>query len=160
MGFDKSIFESFDKDWALVTAGTIDNFNTMTVSWGGLGTLWSLPVATVYVRQSRYTHEFLDKYDFFTVSFFPDSCRRDLEILGSKSGRDCDKLAMTSLTPVALENAVTFQQAEQTILCKKIYRQDMDPAAIPQDVIGKYYDGDAIHTIYVGEVLSVIINSR
>ncbi len=156
MGFDKSIFNSFDKDWALVTAGTIDHYNTMTVSWGGLGTLWSLPVATIYIRQSRYTHEFLEKNALFTVSFFPESCRQDLGILGSKSGRECDKVALTSLTPVALDTAVTFKQAEQTILCKKIYRQDIDPAAIPENVIEQYYKTDAIHTVYIGEVLRIV----
>ena len=58
----------------------------MTISWGGLGTLWGKPVATVYVRESRYTHEFMDREDYFTVSFYPESCRRTLGVLGSKSG--------------------------------------------------------------------------
>ena len=156
MGFDKKIFDSFDKDWALVTAGTLTDFNTMTVSWGGLGTLWNLPVATVYIRQARYTHEFLEKNGFFTVSFFPESFRKDLDILGSRSGRDCDKLALTSLTPKALENAVAFEQAEQTILCRKIYRQDMDPKAIPSEVYKKYYERESIHTIYIGEVIRIV----
>jgi len=156
MGFDPKIFESFDKDWALVTAGPIGNFNTMTISWGGLGTLWSMPVATVYVRTSRYTHDFLENNDLFTVSFYPESFRKDLALLGSKSGRDGDKVALTSLTPKAIENAVTFEQAEQTLLCQKIYRQDMDPAAIPQEVLDRLYDGDAIHTIYIGKVLQVL----
>ena len=156
MGFDINIFNSFDEDWALVTAGTIGHFNTMTVSWGGLGTLWNLPAATVYIRQSRYTHEFLDNNEFFTVSFFPKAYRNDLDILGSRSGRECDKLALTSLTPEALEGAVKFREAEQTILCRKIYRQDMDPSAIPQSVLDKYYQKEPIHTVYIGEVLKVL----
>ena len=55
------IFKQFDKKWALLTAGSMEKFNTMTISWGGLGTLWSKPVASVYVRTSRYTHEFMDE---------------------------------------------------------------------------------------------------
>ena len=156
MGFDAGIFKSFDQDWALVTAGTIDHFNTMTISWGGLGTLWGLPVATVYVRQSRYTHDFLEKNDLFTVSFFEEAYRKDLNVLGSRSGRDGNKLALTSLTPKALDKAVTFEQASQTILCRKLYRQDMDPAAIPQAVFSKFYEKESLHTIYIGEVLQVL----
>ena len=69
MQFDTDIFAQFDKKWALLTAGDKEKFNTMTISWGGLGTLWGKPVATVYVRKSRYTHEFMDREDYFTLSF-------------------------------------------------------------------------------------------
>ena len=92
MQFDTDIFAQFDKKWALLTAGGKEKFNTMTISWGGLGTLWGKPVATVYVRESRYTHEFMDREDYFTVSFYPESCRRTLGVLGSKSGRDRSRL--------------------------------------------------------------------
>ena len=154
MGFDKQIFRTFNKDWALVTAGPIGNYNTMTISWGGLGTLWRLSVATVYVKPCRYTHQFLEKYDRFTLSFFTEEYREDLMILGSKSGRDGDKVALTSLTPVALDGAVTFAQASQTILCQKIYRQDMDLSAIPQFAIDHHYQTEAPHTIFIGKVLN------
>ena len=76
MNFTADIFTKFDKQWALLTAGNKDSFNTMTVSWGGLGTLWSRPVATVYVRTSRYTHEFMDREDYFTISFFPEHYKK------------------------------------------------------------------------------------
>ena len=52
MKLTTDIFSEFDQVWALVTAGTPDNFNTMTISWGGMGTLWGKPVATVYIRTS------------------------------------------------------------------------------------------------------------
>ena len=153
MGFDKSIFNSFDRDWALVTAGTPGDFNTMTISWGGLGTLWELPVATVYVKPVRYTHDFLERCDFFTGSFFPEQYREDLNILGSRSGRDEDKMALTSLTPIACGESVAFKEAEQTLLCRKIYRQDLDIRQIPEDVIRTYYTVEAPHTMYIGEVI-------
>ena len=153
MGFDSQVFDTFNKDWALVTAGTIGHFNTMTISWGGLGTLWGLPVATVYVKPVRYTHEFLDSCDFFTLSFFTEEFRNDLSVLGSRSGRDGDKIALTSLTPIALEGSVGFEQASQTLLCKKIYRQDMDLALIPEFAIRHHYLTEAPHTMYIGQVL-------
>ncbi len=153
------VFTTFDKGWALVTSGTLEDFNTMTISWGGCGTLWGKPVATVYVKPIRYTHEYLEKNDYFTVSFLPLDYREDLFTLGTESGRDGDKVAKTSLTPVAIgENgeSVGFQQAAATLLCKKIYRQELDVAAMPADVVDQFYLNEAPHTMYVGEVVDVI----
>ena len=117
-----NVFDQFDKKWALLTAGTPDSFNTMTISWGGFGTLWSKPVTTVYVKPVRYTYEFMEKNEFFTVSFFPEQYRKDLALLGSKSGRDGDKLALTSLTPVELEQGTGFREAELTVICRNADR--------------------------------------
>ena len=69
MEYTTDVFSKFDKQWALLTAGKEDDFNTMTISWGNMGTLWERPVMTVYVRTSRYTHDFMDREDYFTVSF-------------------------------------------------------------------------------------------
>ena len=91
MNFTTDIFETYDKQWALLTAGSMDKFNTMTISWGGLGTIWGMPVATVYVRTSRYTHDFMDDNEYFTVSFYPEEMKKTLGVLGSKSGREIDK---------------------------------------------------------------------
>ena len=95
MEFTTDVFSVFDKKWALLTAGNKDKFNTMTVSWGGLGTIWGKSVATVYVRTSRYTHEFMDDNEYFTVSFYPEEYRNVLSVMGSKSGRDIDKFALS-----------------------------------------------------------------
>ena len=84
MEFKTDIFAQYDKKWALLTAGNESSFNTMTISWGGLGTIWNKPVATVYVRESRYTHEFMDNNDYFTVSFYPEEYKKVLGVLGSK----------------------------------------------------------------------------
>ncbi|MBQ9712776.1 MAG: flavin reductase, partial [Bacteroidales bacterium] len=85
--------ELFDRKWALVTVGTPDDVNTMTISWGSLGELWGKPVVTVYVSSSRYTHEFMERNPKFTVTFFPEECRGALQYLGSHSGRDGDKIS-------------------------------------------------------------------
>lgn len=152
---DKS-FSVFAKDWALVTAGTPDNYNTMTIGWGGLGTLWRRPVATVYVKPCRYTHSFIESNDYFTVSFFDDEYKKALGVLGTKSGRDGDKVSEVGFEAVPCGESVTFKQAKTTILCKKIYRQDMDMSVMPEDVIKDYYIEEAPHTMFVGEVIEVI----
>lgn len=146
----------FNKDWALVTAGDKQSFNTMTIGWGGLGTLWSKPVATVYVKPCRYTHGFMERNDYFTVSFFDGKYKKELGVLGTKSGRDCDKVALSGLTPRFLPNGVTFCEACTTLVCKKIYRQDLDLNAMPQDAVDRYYQGEAPHTMYIGEVVDII----
>ena len=156
VSFAMDIFEQFDKKWALLTAGSMEKFNTMTISWGGLGTLWGKPVATVYVRQSRYTHEFMDNGEYFTVSFYPESCRKILGVLGSKSGREMDKMKDSGLTPEKAGETVTFHEAEVTLVCRKLFRQTLDPANIPADIVKQYYEGQADHDMYIGEVVDIL----
>lgn len=156
MHLEADVFQKFDRQWALVTAGTAEHYNTMTISWGGLGTLWGRPVATVYVRPNRYTYEFMEQSDYFTVSFFPQACRPALTLLGTRSGRDGDKVAQAGLTPLALEQGVTFREAEATLLCRKLYWQDLDPARVPAEVLRQFYADEPLHRMYIGEVVEVI----
>mgnify|MGYP003315977566 CR=1 FL=1 len=149
-------YDAFHRSWALVTAGEMGHFNTMTVSWGSVGCLWNKPVVTVYVRPSRYTFEFLEEYDCFTVSFYPEENKKMLGILGSVSGRDCDKVALAGFDPVPFGGSVTFAQARTTLLCRKLYAQDMDPEQIPGEVREKFYsEGETLHRIYIGQIIAV-----
>lgn len=148
-------FELFDRHWALLTAGTPAHFNTMTISWGMTGTLWNLPCVTVYVRDSRYTLEFMEDSDIFTVTFFDEKYKKDLGILGTVSGRHQDKIAMTGLTPVPLEQGVGFEQAKMTLVCRKLYEQRMDEEAIPREIRDRHYADHDMHHMFVGQVLEV-----
>lgn len=150
------IFKTFRTDWALLTAGSLADFNTMTVSWGGLGTLWNKSVATVYVRPCRHTFGYMENNEYFTVSFYPEDYKKDLAVLGKLSGRDGDKVAKTSLTPIAAENSSTFSQAKLTLVCKKLYAQDLDPSAIPQDIMEASYAVEPVHKMYIGEVVQIL----
>ena len=152
---DKSL-SIFQHDWALVTAGSMESHNTMTIGWGGLGTLWRKPVCTVYVKPCRYTHSFMDANEYFTVSFYDEEHRNALSVLGTKSGRDSDKEAEAGFVAVPCGESVTFKQAKTTLLCKKIYRQDMILDTMPADAIERFYTEEAPHTIFVGEVIEVI----
>lgn len=149
-------FERFDKDWALVTAGTKDDFNTMTVSWGSMGTLWSRPIVTVYIKPCRYTYNYMNSSDYFTVSFYDEKYRQDLKILGTRSKRDGDKLSLTGLHPDFVDDAITFKEANCTIVCKKIYYQDLDMAKMPQAIVDHYYSVEEPHRLYIGEVIKII----
>ena len=104
----------FLKDWALLAARKDGKFNTMTIGWGELGTLWNKDVITVYVKPCRYTYEFMEADDYFTVSFFDEAYRKDLSYLGSHSGKDEDKLARTKLNAYAIENGIAYKEAKLT----------------------------------------------
>ena len=152
MQLNTDIFAQFHKQWALLSAGTRDDFNAMTISWGGMGTLWGKSVVTVYVKPCRYTWQFMEKSDHFTVSFYPPAYRDDLNVMGSRSGRDGDKVALTRLMPKYLPQGVTFEQAELTLVCRKIYRQDLVREAMPRDVADTFYRTEEPHTMYIGAV--------
>ena len=156
MEFTTDIFKAFDRDWALLTAGSPEKFNTMTISWGGLGTLWGKPVATVYVRPSRYTHAFMEENDFFTVSFYPEAYRQTLGVLGSKSGRDMDKMHDSGLTPVQAGESMSFAEARVTLVCRKLYAQALALENMPAEVAKTFYPDGAPHDLYIGEVVEII----
>ena len=156
MTFNTDIFSQFDKKWALLTAGTKDNFNSMTISWGGLGTLWGKPVVTSYVRTSRYTHEFLDSNDYFTVSFYGEEMKQILGVFGSKSGRDIDKMHYEGLTAQEVDGTVTFEEAEITLVCKKLFKERLEVEDMSSEVYEAFYKNDAPHDMYIGEVVKII----
>lgn len=151
-------FRLFDKDWTLITAGKPERFNTMTASWGGLGVLWHKNVATIYVRPSRYTFEFLEREDFFTLSFFEEKYRLALNLFGAASGRDLDKVKASGLTPVTdASGASYYAEARLVLILRKIYFQDMDPDNVRNIDLGDLYAvGEAFHRMYVGEVVKVL----
>ncbi|MBR5067533.1 MAG: flavin reductase [Lachnospiraceae bacterium] len=156
MEFTTDIFSQFDKKWALLTAGNKESFNTMTISWGGAGTLWGKPVVTTYVRTSRLTHDFMDREDYFTISFYPEEYKKTLAVLGSKSGRDMDKMNASGLTAKEVNYSMTFEEAEVTLVCRKLFKQRLEPANIIDAKAKAFYDGDAEHDMYIGEVVEIL----
>lgn len=150
------IVEELAGEWGFITAGTIDDFNTMTIAWGQTGTMWWKPVVTAYVVPTRHTYGYVNDNDYFTIQLFPEGHREDLQLLGSRSGRDGDKVAETKLTPVACEHGVTFAEASLTLVCKKLYRQPMETELMPQDVAEQYYAAQPAHEAYIAEIVDVI----
>ena len=164
-------FDMFDQQWAIVTAGSLEHYNSCTVSWGSFGNIWGhtgsgRPIITVYVHPARYTSEFLTGSNTFTVSFYPESCRKALGYIGSHSGRDGDKAAAAGLTPVAMGNGVTYKEANLTFLCKKLYqhqfaKEDLAPeiqqyyAAAPK-TYPDFHGGWQPHIVFVGEVIDAL----
>ena len=147
-------FEKFNKDWALVTAGNSDKFNSMTISWGSMGTLWHKNIVTIYIRPDRYTFDFLKDNDYFTLSFYDEKYRDELTMFGRCSGRDVDKVEKSGFTPVILDNGITYKEANETLVIKKIYLEQMNKDLFSDDILSCYKDNGPAHYVIIGEVVS------
>lgn len=158
-----SPFTLLEREWMLLTAGDFNKhkFNCMTVAWGGLGTMWQKPIAMVVVRPTRFTYEFIEKSDSFTLTAFPHDQKKQLQYLGSHSGRDSDKIAESGLTPEAAQSVAApgFREADLLIECKKIYFDDFKPANFLAEYIPPLYNND-YHRMYFGEVTAVSASEK
>lgn len=156
--FNLNIFKIWEKNWFLLTAGTKNKYNMMTVAWGSIGRMWNKHFIQVVVRPSRYTFNFMNEFETFNLSAFPKDYKKDLGILGSTSGKDGDKLLKTSLTAtpgIKIETPM-YNEAELVIEAKTIYSQDMDNNNfIPEYIEECYPGGTDYHRIYFGEVLHI-----
>ena len=131
-------FHKIQKEWMLITAGDEKKSNTMTASWGGLGIMWGKNIATAYIRPQRYTKEFVDANEDFTLSFLPEEYRKALSVCGSVSGRDGDKWSASGLHPYYVDGTTAVEEANLIFVCKKQYPE-------------KDY-----HTMYMGEIVKVL----
>ena len=154
---DKNVFSAIGDQWMLITAGTASRCNTMTASWGGLGVIWGAPAATCYIRPQRYTKEFVDREEYFTLTFFGEEYRKALSLCGSRSGRDTNKVKECGFTVRTAEcGAPYFEEAELVLVCRKRFVQPMDPDRIPQELKTKWYPKKDYHILYIGEIIEVL----
>jgi len=153
-----NVFQLIDKEWFLITAGNLHNFNTMTASWGALGIIWNKPVAFIFIRPTRHTFSFAEENQIFTLSFFSKDYKNILNFCGTKSGREVNKIDSTGLIPLEAENgAVYFEQARMVMNCKKIYFQDINPEHFLFPDIQKNYPLNDYHRMYIGEIQDCFI---
>ena len=153
----ENVWDLIGKQWMLITAGNEEGFNTMTASWGGIGWLWNKPVAFIFIRPERYTHQFVEQNECLTLSFLPEEYRKSLQICGTVSGRDTNKVADANLTPEFLaDGVVTFAQSRLTLVCKKLFKSSMtEDSFIDKEVLKRWYNnqpGGSLHDVYVVEI--------
>lgn len=141
----------------LITAGDEEKFNTMTASWGGIGILWGTNVTFTFIRQSRYTYEFVDNNPYYTLSFFGGNLMKELTYCGKNSGRDVDKIKETGLSPVFDTEAPYFEQADLVLVCRKLYKQTISPEGfIDKKPLETFYSDNDWHETFVGEIVKVL----
>ena len=151
-------FHKIQKEWMLITAGDEKKSNTMTASWGGLGVLWGKNVATCYIRPQRYTKEFVDTRDTFTLSFYPAEKKGALSYLGKVSGRDEDKVKKVGFTPAFTNGNAYFEEAELVLVCRKMSRTLLRPEQfLDETVDGRWYPDKDYHEMYIAEVIDVLV---
>jgi flavin reductase (DIM6/NTAB) family NADH-FMN oxidoreductase RutF len=149
----------WNKQSLILTAGdfAVGRYNAMAVGWGSFGTMWDRPIVMVVVRPQRYTYEFIEKYDTFTLCTFPPEYRRAVDLIGTKSGRDSNKIAEAGLTPVGASAvaAPVFAEAELIVECRKIFRTVYEPSQFIDPSIDRNYLKKDYHRVYFGEILAV-----
>lgn len=155
---DKNAFRMIGDEWMLVTAEKNGVVNTMTASWGGVGILWGKEVATLYIRPQRYTKEFIDAGDMFTISFFGEEHKKALGYLGKVSGRDEDKIKTVDFHVEMIEGQPTFEESNMVFVCKKLYADTINPEGFKAEELDeKWYADKDYHTMYIAEIVSVYI---
>ena len=154
-----NIFEMISDRWMLITAGDRSKANTMTASFGGFGVLFFKNVAHIYVRPERHTYEFLEKKDTFSLSFFSPEFKSKLAYCGKVSGRDEDKIAKCGFHVLyGADETPYFDEAQITVLCKKLYRQDIEKNCFTDSAaFEKTYSSGGMHRMYIGEITDIII---
>ncbi|MBQ2738769.1 MAG: flavin reductase [Oscillibacter sp.] len=161
MDLTPEVFQDFVRKNALLTAGGREGYNTMTIGWGQLGSIWNEPVCTVYVRPERHTYGFMEESGYFTVSLIPAQRRDIARICGTKSGRDTDKAAECGLHVLyGAGDAPYFEEAEAVLVCKKLYAQDLDASHVTDGgPIDRFYgSAGKWHRMYIGQVVEAYVN--
>lgn len=158
---NKNPFEMIGKDWMLISAEKEGKVNTMTASWGGLGVIWNKNVVTVYIRPQRYTKEFIDNSDTFSITVLGDEFRRELSYLGTVSGRDEDKISKVGLTIAEDNNTPYFEEGKIVLMCRKLYSQELSENGFTDtSLVNKNYVNNDFHIMYIGEITKVLVNEE
>ncbi|MBQ9111453.1 MAG: flavin reductase [Oscillospiraceae bacterium] len=151
-------FVTIGDEWFLLTAGTPEDYNTMTASWGAMGVIWGGPAMTAVVRTSRRTFGYMEENDTFSVCVFPEQQRKALQFCGTHSGRDFDKAKETGLTPVELDGTTVFAEAKFVLICEKMYAQMMGEEHFTQpEICEKWYGTDPMHKMYIGRIKAAYV---
>ena len=158
--FNESSFKVIGSDWMLITAGTKEDYNTMTASWGSFGVMWNKNVVNVVLRPQRYTKEFVDANDRFSLTVFDRKYKKDLGYLGSVSGRDeKDKISKTSLTVDFIDEVPVFKEARITIIAKKLFVQRYtEDSFLDKTLIEKNYPNKDYHDMYIAEIERILVS--
>lgn len=153
-------FNLLGREWMLLSAGNEqDGCNTMTISWGHMGSLWGNndPTVVVYIRPSRYTKTFVDREEYFTLCVMDESFKSQMAYLGSVSGRDEDKITKAGLTRVFADNSIYFAEAKMVIICRKMYASELQESGfMSQETIARNYPEKDFHTMYVGKIEKIL----
>ncbi len=153
---NKNLIDAIANEWMLITAGDQHAYNMMTASWGFMGEIWGNDTAVALIRPQRYTLEFVEKHDYYTLSFYGNQ-KQIHKICGSMSGRDVNKTELTGLTPIFSDNSVYFKEANLVIICKKQYVQEMTEECFCDKEALKWFENKDFHKMIFGKIVKVLV---
>jgi flavin reductase (DIM6/NTAB) family NADH-FMN oxidoreductase RutF len=153
---DTNLIKTIADEWMLISAGDENGYNMMTASWGFAGEMWGNDSVIAMIRPQRYTMEFVNKSDYFTLSFYGDN-KEIHKICGSKSGRDVNKTELTGLTPVFNDDTVYFEEARLVLVCKKQYVQRLEEDCFIDKEPLKWYADKDYHNMIIGKIEKVLV---
>lgn len=156
--YNENLQEVLDqiKKGAFLTVKSGDITNTMTIGWASFGVIWGKPILMVMVRKSRHTYEIIEKADNFTVSVpVNKDLKKVLAYCGTYSGRDVNKFKEMNLNlkrSKAVDTPI-IKECNHHYECKIVFKQEMDPKELDQDIRKRNYPIDDFHTLYFGEIV-------
>lgn len=158
-----NVFNEFQDNWALITAGGKDNANPMTVSWGGCGVLWNKRVCFLFVRPQRYTWQILKDTERFSLSFFNGEYKDELLKAGRMTGKGIDKFKEIGLTPIYdIDHNLTYPaEASYVFKLRKLYVGDIkEEGFIDKTLIDVNYPNKDFHHVIIAEITNTLYNEK
>jgi len=154
---NENIFKLIGKDWMLIAAEKDGKTNAMTASWGFAGVMWGKNCVLAAIRPQRFTKEFVDAADTFSITILPEEYRETLKFFGTVSGRDEDKIAKTGLTVNKCEDTPYFEEGKLVLICKKMFAQEItSDSFIDKQAEETWYEAKDYHTLYIAEIIKVL----
>ncbi|MDD7402477.1 MAG: flavin reductase [Butyribacter sp.] len=150
-------FKMIGKDWMLVTAGNKEKANTMTASWGGVGVMWGKNVVYVFIRDSRFTKEFVDREGTFSLSFPSEEYRKEMKFLGTVSGRDEDKITEAGVHVNYYNDVPYIDEGNLVMICRVMSETPIKKEEFLDETLdGTWYSTKDYHNMYIAEITDIL----
>lgn len=83
---------------ALVTCGTVEKPNVLTIGWTGI-VCTRPPMTYISVRPERFSHDIIMNSGEFVINLTTSAMVKAVDFCGVKSGRNTDKFSVCGFTP-------------------------------------------------------------
>ena len=153
----KNPFTMIGKEWLLITAEKDGKANTMTASWGGMGVMWGKNVVFVFIRDSRFTKEFIDREGRFSLSFPSEEYRKEMKYLGTVSGRDEDKIKEAGVHVAYHDGVPYIDEGKEILLCRVMSETPITQDEFKDEKIdAAWYADQDYHKMYIAEITDIL----
>lgn len=150
-------FAQIGQCWAMITVGNKLQANCTTVSWGGVGVMWSKNVAFLFLQDSRYTKELIDENEFLSISFLSEQYKNAMKYCGSASGRNEDKFKNAGFTLAFRHSIPYIDEGNCVLLCKKLSATPIShESLLDPSLKEKWYSNGDYHTMYIVEIIEAM----